>query len=116
GANLIAIQVFTRITNTTPNEPRAFDTDIIKALQRVYALRNTFKIAAVNMSLGGGEYAAECDTQFPAFTTALAKLRNVGIAAIVASGNDGAYGSIAKPACISTAIAVGNTRKDDLLY
>jgi subtilisin family serine protease len=115
-AKLIAIQVFTRITNTTPNEPRAFDTDLIKALQRVYALRGSFKIAAVNMSLGGGKYAAECDTQFPALTTAITKLRDVGIATIVASGNDGGYGTIAKPACISTAIPVGNTRKDDLLY
>ena len=89
GAKLIAIQVFTRITNTNPDQPRAFDTDLIKALQRVYGLRTSFKIAAVNMSLGGGKYAAECDTQFPALTTAITKLRNVGIATIVASGNDG---------------------------
>ena len=54
GAKIIAIQVFTRITKTNPDEPRSFDTDQIKALQRVYALRNAFKIAAVNMSLGSG--------------------------------------------------------------
>ena len=55
-------------------------------------------------------------TQFPALTTAITKLRNVGIATIVASGNDGGDGTITKPACISTAIPVGNTRKDDRLY
>jgi hypothetical protein len=71
GAKIIAIQVFTRFTNTNPDQPRSFDTDQIKALQRVYALRGTFKIAAVNMSLGAGGYTAECDAQFPALTAAI---------------------------------------------
>ena len=53
---------------------------------------------------------------YPALTTAITKLRNAGIATIVASGNDGFDGAISKPACISTAIPVGNTRKDDRLY
>lgn len=116
GAKLIAIQVFTRITSFNPDEVRSFGTDQIKALQRVYALRNTFKIAAVNMSLGGGRYTTECDTDFPALTTAITKLRNVGIATIIASGNLGYVNAISAPACISEAIPVGNTRKDDRLY
>ena len=35
--------------------------DIIAGLNRVYALRGSFNIASVNMSLGGGVVATDCD-------------------------------------------------------
>ena len=35
--------------------------DQLAGLQRVYALRNTFPIAAANMSLGGGQFTSACD-------------------------------------------------------
>ena len=47
-AELIAIQVFSPVGK----KARAYDSDIIKGLERVYALRNSYRIAAVNMSLG----------------------------------------------------------------
>ncbi len=112
---LIAIQVFSRLTTPDPDEVRSFGSDQIKGLQRVYALRNTYKIASVNMSLSSGQHVVSCDALFPALTTAIGNLRNAGIVTIIASGNNGFTGSISQPACISTAIAVGNTRKDDLI-
>lgn len=113
-SRLIAVQVFSR--KTTTNVVTSFQTDQIKGLQRVYALRNTFKIAAVNMSLGGGFYSAACDAAFPAITTAISNLRSAGIATIIASGNNGYNGYISRPACVSTAVAVGNTTKSDLVW
>ncbi len=113
-SKLIAIQVFRR--NTVTNKVSSFVTDQVKALQRVHALRTTFKIAAVNMSLGGGKEAAACDAAQPARTTAITNLRTAGIATIIASGNDGFDGFIAIPACISVAVAVGNTTKNDLVW
>ena len=56
-AKIIAIQVFSR----QGNQALTFDSDWIKGLNRVYALRNSFKIGAVNMSLGRGQFSGPCD-------------------------------------------------------
>ena len=116
-ANIIAIQVFTKLTTAALCNPdpapciKTYDTDWIQGLQRVYALRATFSIAAANMSLGRGLFPGPCDGTSPAATTAIKNLRNAGIAVLVASGNDGSTGSISFPACISQAIAIGASTK-----
>jgi hypothetical protein len=73
-------------------------------------LRRKFKIAAVNMSLGGGEFSAPCDAQQPAKAAIIKKLRNnAKIATLVASMNDSLNFKTKQPACISSAIIVGST-------
>lgn len=57
---LITINVFSKFTNASscngaPPCILSFNTDQIKGLERVYALRNAFNIAAINTSLGGGQ-------------------------------------------------------------
>lgn len=111
-ARLIAIQVFSGFPSTscgTTGAPcvMAYTSDIIKGLERVYALRTTYNIASSNLSLGGGRYSGNCDTD----TTkpAIDKLRAAGIATVIASGNDGYTNAISAPACISSAISVGAT-------
>jgi subtilisin family serine protease len=121
GAQLIAVKVFTRFNlasdcgSATAPCALSYSTDQISALQRVYALRTTYTIAAVNMSLGGGQHNSTCDTDNPALTTAIKNLRAVKIAVLIASGNNGFTGAISSPACVSYAIAVGNSTKDDLV-
>jgi subtilisin family serine protease len=120
-ARLISIQVFTRFNSAAVCNPdpapcaRYYETDLIKGLERVYALRDTHKIAAVNLSLGIGAYQNACNNAFPALTTALTNLRNVKIAPIAAAGNAGLDGKISSPACITKTIPVGNTTKTDVL-
>lgn len=114
-ANIIAIQVFSRFNNPSDCNPSpcalAWDSDIIKGLERVYALRNIYPIAAANLSLGGWPlYTSPCDTAFPAYKSAIDNLRSVGIATVIASGNDGSSNAISPPACVSSAISVGSTR------
>ena len=87
--------------------PGAWNSDLIKGLERVYELRHTYSIASVNMSLGGGQHYAYCDTS-PLKGT-IDNLRTAGIATVIASGNNGCCGSIGAPACISSAISVGAT-------
>jgi hypothetical protein len=89
---------------------RTYNSDQIKGLERVYALRNAYTIDAVNMSLGGGQYTANCDAAQSARKAAIDNLRSANIATIIASGNDGFTGSMGAPACISTAISVGSTQ------
>lgn len=115
-AKIIAIQVFTKLTTVAmcggaATCAKTYDTDWIQALQRVYALRNKFSIAGVNMSLGRGKFAGPCDATNPAAATAIKTLRGANIAVLVASGNDGFSNFISFPACISTAIAVGASTK-----
>jgi subtilisin family serine protease len=115
GAKIIAVQVFSRFPKemcgegaTTPCA-LSFDSDQMAGLERVYALRNTYDIASVNMSLGGGEYAAACDNEVSNYTALIGDLKDAGIATVIASGNDGFTGSIGFPACISEAVTVGST-------
>jgi subtilisin family serine protease len=121
GANLIAIQVFSRFSGSTCDDdvedPCAltFTSDTIAALERVYALRDTFRIAAVNMSLGGGKFRSEpsCDLEDAARKEVVDNLRAVGIATIAAAGNEGDADGMSAPACLSSVISVGATTKSD---
>ena len=119
-ANIMAFQVFTRFDDDSScdgNAPCAlsYDSDQIKALEKIYSLRNTFNISSVNMSLGGGKYTSNCDTENPGVKTAIDNLRSAGIATIIASGNESHTDGIGSPACISTAISVGSTTKSDVV-
>lgn len=115
-AKIIAIQVFTEIR--LPSLCSRYGifpcilshkSNQIAALDRVYQLRNEFKIAAVNMSLGGEQYfdVGSCNANNLAIKAIVDQLRSVGIPTIAASGNNGYKFSMTAPACISSVISVG---------
>lgn len=122
-ASLIGVQVFTRFNSDATcgvgQSPcvLSYISDQILGLQRVYDLRGSYNIAAVNMSLGGGKYTdaqqALCDSDNASTKAVIDTLRSVGIATIIASGNDGYTDGISAPGCISTAIGVGATTDAD---
>ena len=58
-----------------------WNSDQILGLKPVYALRNTYNIDAVNMSLGGGQYFSHCDTDSRKQIIDL--LRGAGIATVI---------------------------------
>jgi subtilisin family serine protease len=113
-ANIIAIQVFTLFTGAGSCSGAAtcigaYDADIISGLNRVYALRSSYSITSVNMSLGGGRYYSDCNASESATKTAIDTLVAANIATIIASGNNGYKDSISSPACITTSVSVGAT-------
>lgn len=112
-ANVIAVQVFSTIHSGCSTNPciSAYTSDIMKGLEYVYSLRNTHKIAAINMSLGGGSYYSNCDSD--AMKAVIDNLRAAGIATVIASGNESKTYALASPSCISSAISVGATTKSD---
>lgn len=119
-AGIIAVQVFSRFDAPSEcgvNNPcvLAYNSDIIAGLNHIYSLRTFYNIAAVNLSLGGGYYAANCDGSYSSFKVAIDQLRAAGIATVVASGNEGYCDGIAAPGCISSAIAVGATTDADVM-
>src|SRR5437867_3707476 len=115
GASIMSIQVFSRFDGSACGDSTpcigAYTSDILAALDRVYALRTAHPFAAVNMSLGGGLFSSTCDDQ--PYKPFIDNLRAAGIATVVASGNNGAIDQLSAPACVSTAVSVGATTKDD---
>ncbi len=112
-ASIISIQAFTGFDALSCGGSPcvlSFVSDQVAALQRVFDLRNTFTIAAVNMSLGGGTYTDQqgCDSNNGARKAMIDQLRSVGIATIAASGNEGTPNALSAPACISSAVSVGS--------
>ena len=114
GAELLPIQVFSRINNFLVCFPYeeclwAYTSDVVKGLERVYELRDQYDIAAVNMSLGGETYtsSAACDAAYPLMKAAIENLRSVDITTVIAAGNLYETNAISTPACISNAISVG---------
>ena len=91
----------------------AFSSDTIRALEWVYEQRRFYKIAAVNLSLGGGHFEEPCDDKRPAFSAMAHLLNRVGIAVVVASGNGAKSTGLSAPACVTEAISVGASTFDD---
>jgi subtilisin family serine protease len=119
GANLIAIQVFHSSSicgffEATPCA-RAYSSDIVAALERVYELRDQYAIASVNLSLGAGAANSTCDADFPEFLAVMDNLKAAGIATVVASGNGAYSNAISWPACISTAVSVAAVDENDIV-
>ena len=107
------MQIFSRIDSTafcTRGEnpcPLTFPSDWILGLEHVYELRNTYKIAAANMSIGGITSTTACDAD--AVKPAIDQLRSVGIATVIAAGNEGQSNAVGYPGCISSSVTVGAT-------
>lgn len=108
-AKVIPVQVFSNFSGSA----LSWGSDQLAALDYIFnlpvAVRDT--VASVNMSLGGGVFAAACDGDFR--KPAIDNLLSVGIATVIASGNDGSNAGVSAPGCISTAVTVGATDDAD---
>ncbi len=122
GANVFAVQVsssFTGATCTNKDRPSpcasVFSSDEFKGLEHVLSRVGVIPetIAAVNISLGGGNNPGTCDGE--PLKRVIDQLRAANVATIISSGNDGFTGAVGSPGCISTAITVGSTTKSDTL-
>jgi len=82
--------------------------DTVAALDWIYTNNASLNVKVVNMSLGSFTlYTPPCDTAYPAMTTAINNLRNIGVISFAASGNDANATQMSLPACISTIVSVG---------
>jgi subtilisin family serine protease len=117
-ADIIAIQVFSKFsgsdcTDAGYDSPCVFTwvSDQIRGLERIYEIRNSYNIASINMSLGGGEYTSPCDDEDA--KPIIDSLKAAGTATVIASGNAGYVDALSSPACISSAVSVGASTKTD---
>ncbi|BDX06383.1 S8 family peptidase [Planctobacterium marinum] len=105
-AEILALNVF----SNDGVQMGAFDSDIIQGLEWVYQHAETYNVAAVNMSLGGGLQGEHCDDSPTKYI--IDKLLEKDVLTVVASGNDGATDGVGTPSCISSAMSVGSMEKD----
>ena len=82
-------------------------TNVVRALNVIYANLAEHPIRIVNLSFGSGLYNSSCNGQFPAYAKAISKLHSKGITIFAATGNDFKSNGIASPACIQQTISVG---------
>ncbi len=106
-AQILPIRVF----NVSAGGAEAFDSDILAGFYYVYEQRNSLPLAAVNLSVGGGNSSTTCDADptMGLYVDVIGRLRASGIATTIAAGNDGSPDSVAFPACVSAAVTVGAT-------
>ncbi len=100
---------------------RFLEASVAAALNRVYALRNSYSISSVNLSLhlstSAGDFSASnCDNDWPLVRDAVALLNSAGIRAYAATGNGGNFtnfqNKIGPPACLSQVVSVAATARD----
>jgi subtilisin len=125
---LISIQIYSALNSPSGCAPqpapclKTFQSSELAGLERVYWLHQFdptfayYKIAAVNLSFGSGNHSTHCDNLFPAHRDAINNLHAAGIATVAASGNGSQSNALNFPACISAAVSVGNTTKDDTVW
>ena len=106
GANIIAVRVLTDLGTGSSSK-------LIRALDWIYANRQTYNIRVVNLSLGSP--AVESWRDDPVCRAAR-KLTDAGVVVVAAAGNDGknlfgqkVYGTIHSPGIDPTVITVGAT-------
>ncbi|MEV1167770.1 S8 family serine peptidase, partial [Nonomuraea sp. NPDC049784] len=125
-AGILPIQVFSRVNNpatcvvgrTPPPCFLSYMSDQKLALEYVARVVRAHNVAAVNMSLGGGgpfSQACDADATGAAVKPEFDTLVSLGVAPVVAAGNNGFTNGVAAPACVSSAVAVGATDDHDHL-
>ncbi len=67
-----------------------------------------YRLAAINISLGGGEFFGPCDEANAAYAEAIRTATEAGITVVAAAGNNGYTGALNAPACITRTVAVGS--------
>ena len=116
-ANIMAVNVFAKYHDNTGDYLSAFDSDILAGLNYVYNQRNSYSIAALNLSLGDASRGSSstCNSTSYSMTSIFQLLRSAGIAPVVATGNDYYDSFVSFPACISYAVSVGASTDSDQL-
>lgn len=116
-ADVIAVQVFSRFTGAACGGVSpcvaSFTSDQIRALDFILQQAGQRPVASANMSLGGGRSTTACDNDLT--KPVIDQLRAAGVAVAIASGNEGFRDSVSFPSCISSAVTVGATSKQDQL-
>ena len=105
-ANIVAVKV-------TNESGSALFSDIEQAVEFCVTNRNVYNISVISMSLGGGSFSAECDSNYSSLASDINSAFSNNVSVVVATGNSASTSGIASPSCITNTISVSSTEKDD---
>lgn len=116
-ATLISLNVYSRFENVeicgdTRPCVMSFLSDQVRAMERIYDIRNQYNIAAVNFSISGRKYTGACDSESSLLSDSIKQLAVLGIPTITPTGNNGYTDATGMPACMRWSISVGATEVD----
>jgi subtilisin family serine protease len=108
-AGIVAINASSRGTDAYGRPaPTFYDADLINALWYSYYYVSPAP-AAVNMSVGStAVFSAVCDSRNQTLASWITALRARGTATVIAAGNSNSAAGVSSPACMSSAVVVGN--------
>ena len=108
-AGIVAINASTRGTDKYGNPaPRFYDADLINALWYSYNYVSPAP-AAINISVGSDSvFSTVCDSRNQTMANWITALRSRGTATVIAAGNGNSAAGVSSPACMSSAVVVGN--------
>ncbi len=117
-ASVVAVQVFSAFSSPAqcdgqPSCVASYTSDQIRGLDYILQIAAQRHVASVNLSLGGGRSTTFCDDDLT--KPVIDQLRAAGVATIIAAGNDGDRTAVSFPGCISTAVTVAASTKQDQL-
>ncbi|MCU0302821.1 MAG: S8 family serine peptidase [Thermoanaerobaculales bacterium] len=67
-----------------------------------------YRLASINISLGGGRFEGPCDTDNVAYAAAVGLAADAGIMVVAAAGNNGYPDALNAPACLSRVVSVAS--------
>jgi subtilisin family serine protease len=72
-----------------------------------------YRLAAINLSFGGGAFAGPCDAFAASYASAVAAATQAGVAIVASAGNEGLTGELAAPACVAEVLSVASVWDSD---
>jgi subtilisin family serine protease len=93
----------------------AFSSAVVAAIEDAVLHRNGdgYTLAAINISLGGGEFSSACDDANAAYAAAIQTAVDAGITVVAAAGNNGFTDALSVPGCLTNTISVGSAWDED---
>jgi subtilisin-like proprotein convertase family protein len=67
-----------------------------------------YRLAAINLSLGGGLFEGPCDDFAPSLASAVATATEAGVTVVASTGNEGVTTAISAPACFSDVLSAAS--------
>lgn len=110
-ARILAVQVFSLFSS---GDVKSYTSDQIRALDYIYnTVTQSQRVASINLSLGGPGNQAPCPNN--PMAAPIARLRAIGVATVIAAGNDGAADAVSSPGCVPDAITVAASSNSDIV-
>lgn len=93
----------------------AYTSAVVAAIEDAVLHRtgDDYRLAAINISLGGGRYEGPCDADNVAYSAAVRTALAAGIAVVAASGNNGYPDALHVPACLDGVLSVASAWDTD---